>query len=228
VLVIDPAYKVFGGDIESSKSVMKGFETLDRLIAKTGVSIILTHHHRKSQVSGGKDIVDADSIAGSFLWTGWPNASILLNFINRSIEDPFNSVCSFVAFRDAPPPEPVALYRGRDSISYRNIELYQDDVEFNSQEAVMALTTESIQQLLLDLCPVTEERFVHVAAAKMRVQVKTVKAFLVDAMSRGGFVKKGNPVTYYIDGTEKEEEDGDIKDIENLHFLFPGQREGEL
>jgi hypothetical protein len=224
VILFDTAYKFFGGDIDSSKSIMKGFEVLDRLIAKTGVSVVLTHHHRKSQISGGKDIIDTDSIAGSFLWSGWPNASVLLNFLNRSVEDPFNSVCTFAAFRDAPPPDPIALYRGRESISYRNIELYQGEVEFNSREAVMALTTESIQQLLLDLCPVTEERFLHVAAARMQVQVKTVKAFLVDAMSRGGFVKKGNPVTYYIDGTERDDEDGNIKEIENIHFLFPEQR----
>ena len=78
VVILDTAYKFFGGDVESSSSLMKGFEVLDKVIHETGCSFVLTHHHKKGQGGGGKqntDIADPDNVAGSFLWTGWPNGS---------------------------------------------------------------------------------------------------------------------------------------------------------
>ena len=102
VCILDTAYKFFGGDVESSSTLMKAFGVLDRLIHETGCAFVLTHHMRKSAgTAQGKQMVDyadPDSVVGSFLWTGWPNATILLNFLNRSVENPFNSVATFTAF----------------------------------------------------------------------------------------------------------------------------------
>ena len=81
VVILDTAYKFLGGDVESSSSLMKAFKVLDRVLHETGCSIVLTHHLKKGQ--GGKakentDVADPDAVAGSFLWTGWPNATVLV------------------------------------------------------------------------------------------------------------------------------------------------------
>jgi hypothetical protein len=194
VIILDTAYKFFGGDVESSSSLMKGFEILDRVLHDTGCSIVMTHHMKKSQ--GGKskennDVADPDSVAGSFLWTGWPNATILLNYLNRSVENPFNSIATFTAFRDHAAPEPLALYRDRSSIAYQSITPYSHD-EFAASERAIVFTkptTEGTEELLLEMCPTTEEDFLHVAAARYGVAINTIRPFYLDAMSKGSFEK---------------------------------------
>ena len=201
VVILDTAYKFFGGDVESSSSLMKGFEVLDKILHETGCSFILTHHHKKGQGGGGKantDIADPDNVAGSFLWTGWPNATILLNYLNRSVENPFNSIATFTAFRDAAPPEPLALYRDRESISYKSIENYSHedsgDPAQGSRVTVIKPTTEAVSQVMLEVCPMTEDEIVHVLAGKFGVSVQTVRPYYVDAMSQGNFERtSGKP-----------------------------------
>lgn len=199
VVIMDTAYKFLGGDVESSSALMKAFEVLDKVLHETGVSFVMTHHHKKSQNSRGKensDIADPDNVAGSFLWTGWPNATILLNYLNRSVENPFNSVCTFTAFRDAAPPEPLALYRDRSSISYKAIENYshEEAPSMGTRPTVIKPTTETVSELLLELCPTTEEDFLHMAAGRFGVGVQTIRPFLLDALSRGNFKKSaGKP-----------------------------------
>lgn len=201
VCILDTAYKFFGGDVESSSSLMKGFGVIDKLIHETGCAFVLTHHLKKTQGGNAKqnnDIADSDSVAGSFLWTGWPNATILLNFMNRSVENPFNSVATFTAFRDAAPPEPLALYRDRTSITYTAIE------KFNHEQAaggsgyggsgntpVIKPTTEAVANFLLDMCPTTEEDFLHVCAAHFGVSIPTIRPYFIDAMSGGDFERVG-------------------------------------
>jgi hypothetical protein len=193
VLILDTAYKFFK-DIESSGSLMRGFEVLDKLIHETGVSIVMTHHLKKSQ--GGKakennDVADPDNVAGSFLWTGWPNATILVNYLNRSVENPFNAIATFTAFRDHAAPEPLALYRDRESISYSAITPYSHDESFVGERSGISVkpTTAGIEELLLELCPMTEDDFLNMAAARFGVSVKAVHPFYVDAMSKGAFEK---------------------------------------
>ena len=204
VIILDTAYKFLGGDVESSSALMKAFAVLDKLIAETGVAIVMTHHHKKGQGGRGKentDIADPDNVAGSFLWTGWPNATILLNYLNRSVENPFNSICTFTAFRDAAAPEPLALYRTRESISYSAIHEYShDDQDSGSgtygrpSVVVTKPDTDAVEQLLLELCPTTEEDFLHMVAAKFGVSVPVLKPYYVDAMARGNFVRSnGRP-----------------------------------
>lgn len=202
VCILDTAYKFFGGDVESSSSLMKGFAVLDKVINETGCAFVLTHHLKKGPQMGGKqnnDIADPDGVAGSFLWTGWPNATILLNFMNRSVENPFNAVATFTAFRDDSPPEPLALYRDRTSISYTAIEEYKPDPNQDAQQnygrvQVIKPTTELVANLLLEVCPTTEEDFLHMAAGRFGVSIPTVKPYFIDAMSSGDFEKtKGKP-----------------------------------
>jgi len=203
VVILDTAYKFFGGDVESSSSLMRGFEVLDKVLHETGCSFVLTHHHKKGQGGRGKentDIADPDNVAGSFLWTGWPNGTILLNYLNRSVENPFNSVCTFTAFRDAAAPEPLALYRDRTSISYSAIQDYSHDESGGaggssySKPQVIKPSTELVAELLLECCPTTEDDFLHVAAGRFGVSIQTLKPYFIDAMSGGEFERtSGKP-----------------------------------
>lgn len=200
VCILDTAYKFFSGDVESSSTLSKAFGVLDAIIHETGCAFVLTHHNKKGQGGGGKqqrDEADPDNVVGSFLWTGWPNATVMLNFLNRSVEDPFNSVATFTAFRDDAPPEPLILYRSRESITYTAIEKFrpEDHEDLGSKKVTVTKpTTEAVQQLLLNVCPVTEDDFLHAAAGHFGVQIATVRPYYLDAMSRGDFEKtNGKP-----------------------------------
>ena len=197
VCILDTAYKFFGGDVESSSSLMKAFGVLDRVIHETGCAFVLTHHIRKS--SGGSnsgkqamDYADPEGVAGSFLWTGWPNATILLNFKDRSVENPFNSVATFTAFRDSAPPDPLVLYRDRTSITYTAIDRHfyeEDNSSTNRKVQVIKPTTDLVANLLLEVAPCTEEDFLHMAAGKFGVSIQTVKPYYLDALMTGEFEK---------------------------------------
>lgn len=204
VVILDTAYKFFGGDVESSSSLMKGFEVLDKILHQTGCSFILTHHHKKGAGNSGKqntDIADPDNVAGSFLWTGWPNATILLNYLNRSVENPFNSVATFTAFRDAAPPEPLALYRSRESISYTSVQKHShEDEDYSgghtqgSRVTVIKPTTEAVEEVMLEVAPITEDEILHMLAGKFGVSIPTIRPYFIDAMARGNFEKtRSNP-----------------------------------
>lgn len=214
VCILDTAYKFFGGDVESSTSVKKAFQVLDDLIHETGCAFVLTHHLRKS--SGGisgkqqQDFADPDSVVGSFLWTGWPNGTILLNFHQRSVENPFNAVATFAAFRDAAAPDPVTLYRDKHSITYTAIEKYDPPGEagdYGPKTQVIKPTTEAVTTLLLDACPTTEEDFLHMAAGHFGVQVPTVKPYFLDAMTGGYFERTSGkpPIIKFKDDVDDEE-----------------------
>lgn len=196
VCILDTAYKFFGGDVESSATLMKAFGVLDKLIHETGCAFVLTHHNKKGQsAASGKqqaDFADPDNVVGSFLWTGWPNATILLNFLNRSVENPFNSVATFTAFRDSAPPEPLALYRDRTSITYTAVEKYSHEDAYEAAGAggrakVIKPSTELVANLLLEVCPTTEDDFLHMASGHFGVSIPTVKPYFIDAMSGGDF-----------------------------------------
>lgn len=217
VCILDTAYKFFGGDVESSSSLMKGFAVLDKLIHETGCSFVLTHHLKKTQGGNAKqnnDIADSDAVAGSFLWTGWPNATILLNFMNRSVENPFNSIATFTAFRDAAPPEPLSLFRDRTSISYTAIEKFNPEDHANSQNKwgpgntpVIKPTTDAVADYLLECSPTTEDDFLHVCAAKFGVSIQTIRPYFIDAMSGGDFERVGKkpPIIRFKHDVEPEQ-----------------------
>lgn len=196
VCVLDTAYKFFGGDMEKSQAVKTAFGVLDEIIAETGCSFVLTHHQRKAgQGEKGHGGADPDRVAGSFLWTGWPNATILLNFLNRSVEDPFTALCSFSAFRDAAPPDALALHRSRESIGYNAItpHVWSDsDTEYVGA-ADRTPTAESLSALLLQSAPIQEEHFTHMAMAKFRCSAQVLKPLMVAVMASGAFTRTGRP-----------------------------------
>jgi hypothetical protein len=207
VLVLDTAYKFFTGDMENAKSVAKAFSSLDEVISETGVSVILTHHHRKGGGQGAKNEAPGpDQVMGSFLWTGWPNGTVLLNFKNRSVADPYTTIASFVAFRDAAAPEPLLLKRDKTSISYKEVtdfsfeELEEAQEKQNSGQQWSGsghgprpkLTYDSLADLLLQNVPVIEDEFLHAAAAHFGMKVDNVKIHLLDILDRHpDFVRDG-------------------------------------
>lgn len=196
VLVLDTAYKFFSGDMESTTSVNKALGTLDKVIAQTGVSVVLTHHHRKSS-GGGKGKEDGphpDQVVGSFLWTGWPNGTVLLNFAKDRVKEPFTTVCSFTAFRDAAPPEPLLLHRTRESISYTAISTYvpPEESQDGRTSVGVKLSLEAVGSLLLEMQPCLENDFLHAASGYFRCQSNTVKTLLIDLLdSSDDFVRTG-------------------------------------
>lgn len=213
VVILDTAYKFFQGDMESSSSLMKVFDTLDRVIANTGVSVVVTHHQRK-KVSGQKrrdaDIGDPDNVAGSFLWTGWPNATILLDFMDRRLNSPFNVVASFTAFRDAAPPDPLGLYREKDSINYSAIQDYRPDQQASDPELQgQRPTEETVGDLLIKLVPTVEDDFLHLAATKFGCRVDTIRPFVISLIDQGHFIRTNGrpPVLKHADKQEETYEE---------------------
>lgn len=214
VVILDTAYKFFQGDMESSSALMKVFDTLDRVIANTGVSVVVTHHQRK-KVGGQKrrdtDIGDPDNVAGSFLWTGWPNATVLLDFMDRRLNSPFNVVASFTAFRDAAPPDPLGLYRDKDSINYSAIQDYRPDQEAGPAEMHdVRPTEETVGDLLIKLVPTVEDDFMHLAATKFGCRVDTIRPFVVSLIDKGYFTRTNGrpPVLKHADREEETYEEG--------------------
>lgn len=190
VIILDTAYKFFSGDMESSKNVAKALSSLDAAIQETGVSVILTHHHRKksSAMNGKEQAPDPDQVVGSFLWTGWPNGTVLLNFLNRRVESPFNTVASFAAFRDAAPPDPLALYRDKESIAYTSVVPYSFDDDDSSGSQWNATKTkldyDSMANFVLENVPATEEDLLHMAAGVFGVKPDTARLVLLDVLDR--------------------------------------------
>jgi hypothetical protein len=205
VIILDTAYKFFTGDMENAKSVAKAFASLDYAIQETGVSVILTHHHRKGGGQGARmEAPSPDQVMGSFLWTGWPNGTVLLNFKERSVANPFTTIASFAAFRDAAPPDPLLLVRSKESISYEKIESFSfDDFEesgngnsngggYGRAANRIPLTYENVANTLLEAVPVIEDEFLHIAAGRFGCKPETVKIHLLDILDRHpDFKRKG-------------------------------------
>lgn len=61
-IIIDPIYKVNGGDDNDARAVAKFTNMLDHIIMKCGCSVIYAHHHPKGATGGRKSI---DRMSGS-------------------------------------------------------------------------------------------------------------------------------------------------------------------
>lgn len=189
VVVLDTAYKFFSsGDFESSRSLAKFFANIDMAIHETGCSFILTHHQKKGSNAKGEG-PNVDSVFGSFLWTGWANGTVLLNFKNRSVSDPYTTIASFTAFRDAPAPEPLLLKRTRDSITYSEIVPYSFDEEEQGhsspvQVGRVRMSLDTVKDLMMKQVPVIEDEFLHQAAGYFNTRPDAVKLHLLDMLDR--------------------------------------------
>jgi hypothetical protein len=204
VIILDTAYKFFAGDMENAKSVATAFAALDKAIQETGVSVVLTHHHRKGGSNGARsEAPSPDQVMGSFLWTGWPNGTVLLNFKERSVSNPYDVIASFAAFRDAAAPEPLLLSRTKESICYSEIKSFSYEA-FEEESGTTAayarvhanrlpLTTENVANALLEAQPVIEDEFMHMVSARFGCKPDRIKIHLLDILdTRKDFVRDGN------------------------------------
>jgi hypothetical protein len=175
--------------MESSKSLSKSFAAIDKAIRETGASFILTHHHRKGSNAKG-EAPSADSVVGSFLWTGWANGTVLLNFKNRSVSDPYTTITSFVAWRDGAAPDPLLLKRDKTSISYTEIlpfsfdELDESKEGYAQSAARPKLSFESMADLMMKAVPIAENEFMHVASAHFGMKPENIKLTMLDIGDR--------------------------------------------
>lgn len=65
VIIVDPIYKVQGGDENSAEAIGKFCALFDKIAEETGASMIYVHHHAKGS-AGGKKAMDRMSGSGVF------------------------------------------------------------------------------------------------------------------------------------------------------------------
>lgn len=64
-IIVDPIYKVQGGDENSAETIGKFCALFDQIAEETGASMIYVHHHAKGS-AGGKKVMDRGSGSGVF------------------------------------------------------------------------------------------------------------------------------------------------------------------
>lgn len=65
VVILDPIYKMFQSDENSSETIAEFGRYTDRIIQETGCSLVYSHHHSKG-AQGGKNAMDRGSGSGVF------------------------------------------------------------------------------------------------------------------------------------------------------------------
>ena len=70
VLVLDPLYKLIGGDIISPSGVQKFIDNIDQLIADFNISVLLVSHTRKGIIED-RDWGNSDDMIGSSYFSNW-------------------------------------------------------------------------------------------------------------------------------------------------------------
>jgi hypothetical protein len=154
---------------------------------------------------------------------------VLLNYKERSVTNPYDVICSFAAFRDAAAPEPLLIKRNKESINYTEISPFSfsafDDEDEGTTAAYrkvhankLPLTTENVANVLLEVVPVIEDEFMHMASARFGCRPDRIKIHLLDIMDtrkdfeRTGTAKRGDPYTWRY-AFDKQEESYDQPEL---------------
>ena len=74
VLIVDPVYKVLTGDMNEQGQISGFLDNMDRLIDKTGVTVLLVSHSRKA--ISDTDTWGTDDMLGSVFFSAWPDSVI--------------------------------------------------------------------------------------------------------------------------------------------------------
>ena len=72
VLIIDPVYKVVGGDLLSTQHIQQLVDYIDLLIADCNVAVVMVHHTRK----GIFEDWGSDDMLGSVIFSAWADSVI--------------------------------------------------------------------------------------------------------------------------------------------------------
>lgn len=80
-IIVDPIYKVQGGDENSAEAIGKFCATFDKIAEETGASMIYVHHHAKG-LQGGRKAMDRGSGSGVFA----RDADAIIDFTNLVLD----------------------------------------------------------------------------------------------------------------------------------------------
>jgi len=118
-IIVDPIYKVQGGDENSAEAIGKFCALFDKIAEETGASMIYVHHHAKG-ASGAKKAMDRGSGSGVFSrdadaiidFSGLvldPNAKELIRVMSESEDEPIPLRMEMV-LRSFRSPAPVNMF----------------------------------------------------------------------------------------------------------------------
>lgn len=119
-VVVDPIYKVQGGDENSAEAIGKFCALFDKIAEDTGASMIYIHHHAKG-AAGGKKVADRSSGSGVFSRDADaivdfsslvldPNSKELLGALTGKLEEPPIPLRLEMVLRSFRSPEPLNLF----------------------------------------------------------------------------------------------------------------------
>lgn len=119
-VIVDPIYKVQGGDENSAEAIGKFCSLFDKIAEETGASMIYVHHHAKG-TAGGKKVADRSSGSGVFSRDADaivdfsslvldPNTKELLGTITGQMENPPIPLRLEMVLRSFRTPEPLNLF----------------------------------------------------------------------------------------------------------------------
>ena len=80
-IIVDPIYKVQGGDENSAEAIGRFCATFDKIAEETGASMIYVHHHAKG-LQGGRKAMDRGSGSGVFA----RDADAIIDFTNLVLD----------------------------------------------------------------------------------------------------------------------------------------------
>lgn len=102
VIILDPIYKLIGGNESDMGDVARFCGLMDRLCVELGCAVIYCHHHSKG-AQGGKNAADRASGSGVFA----RDADALLDMIQLKVPESMQSFCGVSASASAWRIEPV-------------------------------------------------------------------------------------------------------------------------
>lgn len=94
-IVIDPIYKILGGDENSAADVTEFCNAMDKIAVETGASVIYAHHHAKGAQSGKKSI---DRGSGSGVLARDPDAILDISALDITTVDNSNNTESKISW----------------------------------------------------------------------------------------------------------------------------------
>lgn len=119
-IIVDPIYKVQGGDENSAEAIGKFCALFDRIAEETGAAVIYIHHHAKGY-AGNKKVADRGSGSGVFSRDADaildfsplvldPNSKELLGALTGKIDEPPIPLRLEMVLRSFRMPKPLNLF----------------------------------------------------------------------------------------------------------------------
>jgi len=184
VVIIDPLSAAWFGNENSKEEARKITATLDTLIGRYGVSVILIHHWRKSTKDAKRG---GEMASGSAQWVNWTDTHITLegkpDYLTVSCEKSRNCA-RFEAFRVKLNPDTLWFeYQGEYSVQFTERDLEKVFITFDRQWVAIPELTERAEEL--GIC----------SRNTIRSLLRTAEGFWVDKSKKTHYV--GRTVDHY-------------------------------